>query len=301
MHMPTLLDHFVVALFAVAYPLLGWFGSGGSRGWLNGGARRLLEYRQTMLAQWSMVLLAVTAWIVSGRAWGDLGLGLSLSYAHRGGDAGIGGLWGVWGLAAGAAVGVVVLSLLIWQMVLVERNAAARARARASIWPIREILPHTKREFRWFCALSVTAGVCEELLWRGFLIWYGAAYLGLWGAAGVSIVLFGLAHARLGVSGGAKATGAGAANTGIYLITGSLWIPMILHAATDLTSGRMAYVVLRDAPAGERRTTATIAPSRSAGGADGGADAAGGGARAETSTPAGTRERHGDDASSPPS
>jgi membrane protease YdiL (CAAX protease family) len=32
---------------------------------------------------------------------------------------------------------------------------------------------------------------------------------------------------------------------GLYLLTGSIWLPIILHAAIDILQGRMAYEVMR--------------------------------------------------------
>ena len=33
-------------------------------------------------------------------------------------------------------------------------------------------LPRTKKDSVWFIVLSISAGICEELLFRGYLIWY---------------------------------------------------------------------------------------------------------------------------------
>ena len=43
--------------------------------------------------------------------------------------------------------------------------------------------------------LCFTAGICEELLFRGYLVWVLKAWIGLGAAAGVIMVIFGLAHA----------------------------------------------------------------------------------------------------------
>lgn len=37
----------------------------------------------------------------------------------------------------------------------------------------------------------------------------------------------------------------GAVFAGLFLLTGSLWLPIILHAAVNLLQGRLAYNVLR--------------------------------------------------------
>ncbi len=37
----------------------------------------------------------------------------------------------------------------------------------------------------------------------------------------------------------------GAALTGLYVLTGSLWLPIILHAAVDILQGRLLYEIMR--------------------------------------------------------
>jgi len=99
------------------------------------------------------------------------------------------------------------------------------------------LLPRTAGERRWFALLAVTAGVCEELLYRGF----GLAGL-RWAAPGigtpaliiVSGAAFGFAHlyqGRLGVT----LTGVlGAYLAWITIAIGSLVPVMLLHALLDL-------------------------------------------------------------------
>ncbi len=69
---------------------------------------------------------------------------------------------------------------------------------------MRALLPQTATEKRWFDAVSVTAGICEEIIYRGFLFAYFAAWLP-GAAAGVVIVLaglvFGLGHLYQGAAG----------------------------------------------------------------------------------------------------
>jgi membrane protease YdiL (CAAX protease family) len=98
-------------------------------------------------------------------------------------------------------------------------------------------LPVTREERMWFAVVSVTAGVCEEVLYRGFLIRYFAHvpwHIGLAIALVVSSVCFGFAHTYQGI-GGIIGTGLfGATMAIIFFITGSLWLPMAMHALLDL-------------------------------------------------------------------
>jgi membrane protease YdiL (CAAX protease family) len=102
---------------------------------------------------------------------------------------------------------------------------------------VLRMLPHTRRERRAFAALAITAGLGEELVWRGF----GLGALQLWlphASAALLIVLlaagFGWAHLYQGLV-GMLATGLiGALMAGLYLATGSLLLPMLLHTLLDL-------------------------------------------------------------------
>jgi membrane protease YdiL (CAAX protease family) len=99
--------------------------------------------------------------------------------------------------------------------------------------------------------LSFTAGICEEILFRGYLIWMLTPWLGLLGAAAVSAVMFGLAHGYQGGKFGPRAFYAGFVMTAFVLATGSIIPGMVLHALVDLVGGYAAYMALRDTPAND--------------------------------------------------
>lgn len=92
--------------------------------------------------------------------------------------------------------------------------------------------------------LAVTAGFCEELWCRGFLIGYLAQWIGWWQAAVASSVLFGIGHAYQGTAGVLKTTGVGLVMAALYGYCGSLWPSIVLHTAIDVQSGAVGYEAL---------------------------------------------------------
>jgi membrane protease YdiL (CAAX protease family) len=114
------------------------------------------------------------------------------------------------------------------------------------------LLPRTRAERRLFTVVGLTAGLCEEWLYRGFLLAVVAALLG--GAptpvlVAVAGVAFGLAHAYQGVAGVLTTGVLGAVLAALYLGTGSLLLPVVLHALVDL---RFLLVPARLLPAAGR-------------------------------------------------
>jgi membrane protease YdiL (CAAX protease family) len=107
-------------------------------------------------------------------------------------------------------------------------------------------LPHTARDERWFLALCVTAGFCEELLYRGYLVWFFAPWLGRMGAMAFAVAIFGVSHAYQGRKGAIRATIAGAVMAAIVLATDSLIPAMIVHGLIDVGGGTVGYWLLRD-------------------------------------------------------
>ena len=98
------------------------------------------------------------------------------------------------------------------------------------------ILPESNRERRWFGCLSIGAGIMEEMLCRGFLFYYLANYLGVANPVPtilLSSALFGLGHIYQGWKKAAGPAAAGAVLGSLYLYTGSLVLPIIVHAVAD--------------------------------------------------------------------
>ena len=63
---------------------------------------------------------------------------------------------------------------------------------------IEALVPHTPSEVKTFRVLSVSAGVCEEIVYRGFMLWFATTWIGLWPALVLTSILFGVAHTYLG-------------------------------------------------------------------------------------------------------
>lgn len=139
----------------------------------------------------------------------------------------------------GVTAQIPLLAVAILAVTAVYRFGGATIRRALAVQlrPVAALLPHTPLERRWFAVLAVTAGICEELLYRGFglaaLRWalpdiHTTALIAVSGAA------FGLAHlyqGRLGVT----LTGVlGAYLAWITIAAGSLVPVMILHALLDL-------------------------------------------------------------------
>ncbi|MBD3163420.1 MAG: CPBP family intramembrane metalloprotease [Candidatus Eisenbacteria bacterium] len=224
--MPSLGDHLLVALIAVAYPLfftVGWFRSGRSRLETGEADSRRRFYYQSMIELWLLTPLAIAWWLGSGRALSAVGLGLP-------------GGWAFWG---GAIVVVAIASGLGYQVATVRASADARAQVRKQFRGVSALMiPRGGGERRLWVGLSLTAGFCEEVLYRGYLLWYLMVWLPAPIAVFVSAVLFGMAHLYLGLGiGVVRATIVGVVLGAAYLLTGTLWVPIAIHAVVDVASG----------------------------------------------------------------
>jgi membrane protease YdiL (CAAX protease family) len=103
---------------------------------------------------------------------------------------------------------------------------------------LRRILPTNADERRAFVGLSVTAGICEELVFRGFLVF---ALLAASGSAPVAVLLsssvFGVLHAYQRPAGAVRAGALGALLALPLITTGSVLPGMLAHAGIDIIAG----------------------------------------------------------------
>ncbi len=230
--MTNLMDHVLAAVLVIGLPLyakLVWYPQLKRALAAGQPGARSRAYSVGIAVQWLLAGAALFGWLYAGRSLVDLGIDRPNG-------------WGFW---IGVGVGLVAVLGLSWQQRLVARSEEVQRQARDQVRALEALLPHSRSELTRFGLLSITTGICEELLFRGFLIWYLALFSGISGALLLSSVLFGLAHAYLGPRTMLGAGAAGLVLGGLYLLTGSLWVPMLLHAVVNINSGLIAYIVLR--------------------------------------------------------
>jgi membrane protease YdiL (CAAX protease family) len=231
--MPGILDLALVVLFAALWPLHAHFvvWPRHVRAVAAGDPRaRSRMYARTIVEQWLLAAAALALCLRAGRSLGALGL-----HAPEG-----------WRLVVGIALPLAYAVLMALQIPAIARSPATRARLRGKLAALKPLLPHTAGEMRLFVPLSITAGICEEWLFRGYLVWVLMPWLGLLGAAAASMVAFGLAHGYQGGKFGMRAFAAGVVMGLIALATRSILPGMALHAFVDLGSGYVTHLAMRE-------------------------------------------------------
>jgi uncharacterized protein len=134
------------------------------------------------------------------------------------------------------AVFVGLAAVVVWSS-LRARPLADKIRKQArSARGFLVLVPETPRERTWYGAVSVGAGIWEELAYRGFLLYYLALYLPQLNALErdlLAALVFGVAHVYQGWKGATGAGIMGLAFVGLYALAGSLLLPIVVHIAMD--------------------------------------------------------------------
>jgi membrane protease YdiL (CAAX protease family) len=108
---------------------------------------------------------------------------------------------------------------------------------------------------RMILTIVVSAGFGEEILYRGWLFErlgraWGVAPAARAATVALTSLLFAAAHlADQGVPGAMQAVLTGAVTGAVYLATGTLWLPIAMHIAFDLTAVAILYFGLEQAVA----------------------------------------------------
>lgn len=192
---------------------------------------RLWLWSGWMILLWTLIAAGVALWLFEGRAWGAL----RLVIPHG---------WRLWG-----AIGLVMALAITYARTVVRiARSKRRRRIRMGNAHAERLAPHTRSELEWWVAVSLSAGFCEELIFRGYLIWAFQPVFGLWGAAALSVVVFAAAHSYQGARGFLATGVVGSLFTFVVLISGSLIPAMALHALVDIAQGLIAWLVFRKVP-----------------------------------------------------
>ena len=215
------------------------------------GARRSF-YRRLLVLEWGLALITLVVWLAApGVDAGEVGLRWPREWPGP--------------LTTAAVVLVLLLVVLSTRVLrsgaLLEAAEPVRHRpgegrhAEPPVHATLALLPRTPGERRLFTVVGVTAGVCEEWLYRGFFLAVVAAVSGGLPTAllvAVAAVAFGLAHAYQGLVGIGTTGALGGVLAALYLETGSLLLPVLLHTAIDLRFLLVPAAVLPTVDAGRR-------------------------------------------------
>lgn len=136
-----------------------------------------------------------------------------------------------------------VIPAIAWVLLSRVRISDQRAaRIMAQNERIQFLLPTRKDEHNVMMTVSYAAGICEEIVYRGFLFWYLQEFLPFLVALVLATLPFALGHlTSTGIKNTIAAFFLGLIFAGAYWVTSSLWLPIVLHILVDMYSVTMAY------------------------------------------------------------
>lgn len=225
MSFDTLFTLIILFLLAVVFPLLGVRDYQLLLRQTREGVAdaRVKFYKGVLKFHWPLTIGLLALWLLSGNSLESMGL---IPVAD-------GWPWSAIGVGVFVALAQVINLAMVW------RNADKLTEIKKKIGELSNLAPQTPREDRLWDMVSITAGVCEEILYRGLLLATLVALVGTWPAVAITSLIFGLGHAYQGISGIAKTGLVGLVLALLTVSSGSLYIAIVLHAVVDLTSGRI--------------------------------------------------------------
>ena len=223
----TIIEILLLAYFVVM-PIYEWFNGSKTKHQIRTGKlSRERCYQQTILFLWLPTLLLFALIWTSDLTLIDLGLSREVG-GHQ---------------IIAYCLLAIVLAYFVFSLWSTSKDAVSKQKAKQQMTDLAWLLPENSKELGWFVfGVSFTAGVCEELLFRGFLIHYLEGLLGLPAAVLISSVLFGLCHVYQGWQNVVRTGLVGLTLALIYLWSGSLILVMVLHFAIDAYAGALYFI-----------------------------------------------------------
>ena len=130
--------------------------------------------------------------------------------------------------------------------VFIEIHVPTRRKKTIARWKkYTPFLPQTRQEFNHFLFLALSAGICEEIIFRGYFITYllnlgDGSILSKWAAITIPGVLFGVAHLYQGTKAVLKIIFMAILFGWIFILSKSLIVVIVLHVLIDAVGGWLA-------------------------------------------------------------
>jgi membrane protease YdiL (CAAX protease family) len=195
---------------------------------------KIVLYVQIVCWQWFLVIALLLVLRRHGLSLGEIGEHLADARLTLG--------------VSGALLFVlaVVCAIGRWRL----RRARAKVGGPSVADYTRALVPSFGQEMWVFALVCVTSGICEELLYRGWLINLLRVMTGsVWIAIAVGVAVFGVAHAYQGAKGMLRASFIGLQLAALFVYVDSLIPGQVLHAGANLVTGLLlAMVASRSTP-----------------------------------------------------
>lgn len=182
-------------------------------------------YRNNSLFLWTATLLVLIVWISSGRTLPALGIKKIVPDASP--------YWTYF-----------ILAFLVFYIADIIRGVVTEEARKNTIKKWKKhtpFMPSNWNEFFWFIGVALTAGICEEVIFRGYMINYMlTAFKSYSIAVPLSVtlpaVIFGVSHAYQGEKAVLKVVVMAILFGFVFILTGSILLLIALHTLVDLVS-----------------------------------------------------------------
>jgi len=196
-------------------------------------AIKIRLYWSNNVYQWLMTLAVLGVWWWNGRSLELLGFPWPIP------------------LPGGIPLAVLLVFLIVYVLdtYFEIRSEQVRKQTTEEMRQSLSFLPQTAYEYLHFIPLALTAGICEEIIFRGFFLRYLQVFFGEGDATYtiailVGAVLFAIVHAYQGWRSVIKIGGMAVMFGYIFVQTDSLWLLILVHALVDLIGGALGWTLM---------------------------------------------------------
>lgn len=231
-YLPNLADHILFFLLGIVMPFRSVQAQKQIRDLEYSTSTKIQMYWVNGFGLWAMALVVLLVWYFSDREVTDLGLG-----------------WPPPSLTTTSIVLLWVFILLYALDVSSELATPELRRRTYDRWVLdMPFLPAKSIEWLHFNFLSLSAGICEEIVFRGFFITYLYSLLQFlststaqWLAILVPAIIFGIVHYYQGWKAMLKISLMAILFGYIFVETESLWLLILVHFLVDVLGGTFSW------------------------------------------------------------
>ncbi len=225
MTIPTHWDHMFFILIGIVIPIFSIY-----RGKVDPSAMDMQIkdkpkfYYANAAVLWIGVILVFLLWVIADRSFSEMGF----QNPHI--DIVVAGLTGLF-----------VFTYVLETTIEIRKEGSAE-----ELMESAPFLPTTGKEFLHFSFLAFSAGFCEEVVYRGFLVNYlmwlcDDPVIGITVAIWLPAIIFGMVHMYQGWTSVLKISIMSLLFGAIFIFSQSLLIVVILHFLVDLVGGFLAW------------------------------------------------------------